>query len=162
MRLLSGRQFSEQDSSTALPIAVVNQAMADHLWPKGNAIGMRVRLEEDPRWFTVVGIVDDIKQEALNTNEGPALYFSYAQKSEDWLNWMSVVVHTFGDPRSLARVMREQIWSLDKDQPVTAVSTLQEDFSDSVALPRIRMIVMGNFSLVAFCISIVGIFGMIS
>jgi predicted permease len=162
MSLRRGRVFSSQDGADTLLVAVINQSMADRVWPAREPIGMRVRLEEDPRWFTIVGIVGDIKQEALDSDEGPALYFSYAQKSEVWLNWMSVVVHTSDDPRGFATAMREQVRSSDKDQPIRDVATLGEHLADLQVLPRLRMIVIGSFSFMAFCLSIVGIFGMIS
>jgi putative ABC transport system permease protein len=162
MPLRRGRLFSNQDGSETLPVALVNQSMADRVWPDRDPIGMRVRLEEDPRWFTVVGIVGNIKQEALDSDEGLAMYFSYAQKSEIWLNWMSVVVQTSGDPHRVAGAMREQVRLLDKDQPIRDIATLDEHLADLQALPRLRMIVMGSFSFMAFCLSIVGIFGMIS
>lgn len=160
--LRKGREFSTQDGPDTLPVVIINQSMADHVWPRRDPIGLRVRLEEDPRWFTIIGIVGDIKQQALDSNEGSALYFLYAQKSEIWLNWMSVVLHTSGDPRSLASVVREQVRTLDKDQPITDISTLEEHLADLEALPRLRMIAMGTFSFIAFCLSIVGVFGMIS
>jgi putative ABC transport system permease protein len=162
MPVRRGRQFSIQDGADTLPVVVINQSMADWVWPGRDPIGLRVRLEEDRRWFTIIGIVGDIKQQALDSDEGPSLYFLYAQKSEIWLNWMSVVVRTSGDPRSLTSVIRGQVRSLDKDQPITDISTLEEHLADLEALPRFRMIVMGTFSFIAFCLSIVGIFGMIS
>jgi predicted permease len=162
MSVRRGRQFSIQDGADTLPVVVINQSMADRVWPGRNPIGLRVRLEEDRRWFTIIGIVGDIKQQALDSAEGPSSYFLYAQKSEIWLNWMSVVVRTSGDPRSLTSVIREQVRSLDKDQPITDISTFEEHLADLEALPRFRMTVMSTFSFIAFCLSIVGIFGMIS
>ena len=75
MRLRKGRLFSSQDGADTLPVAVINQSTADRFWAGHEAIGMRIRLEEDPRWFTVVGIVDDIKQGSLDSEEGPTVYF---------------------------------------------------------------------------------------
>ena len=162
MSLREGRDFSAQDGAESLPVAVVNQSMAERFWPGREAIGMRVRLEEDPRWFTIVGVVGDIKQETLETYEGPALYFAYAQKTELWLNWMSVVVHSTADPRDLASLAREQIRSLDRDQPITKVATLDDDLANLRMVPKLRMIVMSSFSSMAFCLAIIGVFGMIS
>jgi putative ABC transport system permease protein len=162
MLLRKGRLFSSQDGADTLPVAVINQSTADRFWAGHEAIGRRIRLEEDPRWFTVVGIVDDIKQGALDSEEGPTVYFPYAQKSEVWLNWMAVVIHSSLPPRGLVTSMREQVRSLDKDQPITDVATLEEHLADLEALPKLRMTVMGSFSLLAFCLSMIGVFGMIS
>lgn len=162
MSLQKGRVFSSQDGAEALPVAIINESMAERVWPGHDPIGLRVRLEEDPRWYTIVGIVGDIKQEALASDEGPALYFPYAQKSEVWLSWLFVVVHTAHEPHSLTGLMRQQVRSLDKDQPVRDVSTLEEHLADLQELPRLRMDVMGIFSFIAFCLTLVGIAGLIS
>ena len=68
--------------------------MARRLWPDADPIGKRIKLDEDERWSTVVGVVGDIRQTDLETAEGPALYFPHAQKTQAWLNWMSLVVRT--------------------------------------------------------------------
>ncbi|HYY72610.1 MAG TPA: ABC transporter permease [Candidatus Bathyarchaeia archaeon] len=162
MTLRRGRGFAEHDSGSSLPVAVVNQSMADRVWPGQDPIGMRVSIEEDPRWFTVVGIVGDIKQESLEADEGPTVYFTYAQKSEVWLNWMSVVIHTASDPHGVASLARQQILSLDKDQPITNIATLEQDLANLQMIPKLRTPIMSLFSFMAFSLAVVGMFGMVS
>ncbi|MGB8475246.1 MAG: ABC transporter permease [Candidatus Acidiferrum sp.] len=162
MRLDSGRGFTDHDSSAALPVAIVSHSAAHLLWPSRSPIGAKLRLEEDPRWFTIVGVVEDIKQVSLDSSETAAVYFPYNQKSEAWLNWMSVVVRTSGNPEGLGRAVREQVWSVDHDQPVTNMTSLETYLEDSVAVPRLRLIVIGSFSLIALCISVVGVYGTVS
>ena len=162
MLLHSGRSFSDNDSSSALPVAVISRAMALQLWPSNNPIGAQLRLEEDPRWFTIVGVVEDIKQVSLDSSEAAAVYFPYSQKSEAWLNWMAVVVRTSGNPEGLGRAVRKQVWSVDPDQPVTDMASLATYLADSVAIPRLRLIATGSFSLIALFIAVVGIYGTVS
>lgn len=162
MTLRRGRGFAEQDNVGSLPVAVVNQSMADRVWPGQDPIGMRVRIEEDPRWFTVVGVVGDIKQESLDADEGPTVYFTYAQKSEVWLNWMSVVIHTASDPHGAASLARQKILSLDKDQPIANIATLEQDLANLRMIPKLRTMIMSLFSFMAFSLAVVGIFGMVS
>lgn len=162
MPLRSGRYFLEGDTASAPPVAVISQSMARAYWASSNPIGAQLRLEEDPRWFTVVGVVEDIKQESLDSSEAAAVYFPYAQKSEGWLNWMSIVVRTSGNPEGMSRVVREQVWSVDRDQPVTDMVSLETYLADSVAVPRLRLIVIGSFSLIALCIAVVGVYGTVS
>jgi len=162
MTLRAGREFEAKDAASAPPVVTVSVSAAQRFWPNQDPIGKRLRLEEDSRWFTVVGIVDDIRQIALDADEGAAVYLLYSQKSEDWLNWMSIVVHTKGNPADLGPSIRSRIWSLDKDQPVTAVVPFDKYFADSVSLPRLRAIVMGSFSLLALSMTVIGILGMIS
>jgi len=162
MTLRAGREFEAKDSASAPLVVAVSVSAARRFWPNQDPIGKQLRLEEDSRWFSVAGVVDDIKQLALDSDEGAAVYFLYSQKSEDWLNWMSIVVHTRGNPADLGPTIRSRIWSLDKDQPVTAVVTFDKYLADSVSLPRLRAIVMGSFSVLALSMAVVGILGMIS
>jgi putative ABC transport system permease protein len=125
-------------------------------------LGTRLRLEEDPRWFSVVGVVNDVHQLGLDEDEVPALYLPYLQKSEDWLNWMTLVVHTSVDPRQFASAIRSQIWSVDKDQPVTKIASMDDYVAESVALPRFSSLLASAFSLAALLITMVGLYGLMS
>jgi putative ABC transport system permease protein len=162
MPLRSGRSFSDSDNNSALPVAVISRSMALLLWPSKNPIGEQLRLEEDPRWFTIVGVTEDIKQVSLDSSEAAAVYFPYAQKTEAWLNWMSVVVRTTGNPEGLSRAVREKVWSVDRDQHVTDMASMETYLADSVAAPRLRLTVIGSFSLIALCIAVVGVYGTVS
>ncbi len=158
----TGRYFSEGDSVSATPAAIISQSMARSWWPSSNPLGAQFRLEEDSRWFTIVGVVKDIRQESLDSSEPAAVYFPSAQKSEAWLNWMSIVVNTSGKPEELGGTVREAVWSVDREQPITEVSSLETYLGDSVAIPRLRMIAVGSFSLIAFCIVLIGVYATVS
>jgi putative ABC transport system permease protein len=162
MTLLSGRLLSENDNTSSVPVALVNRAMAQRLWPGGSPIGARVRLEEDPRWSSVVGVVNDVHQLGLDQDEVPALYLPYLQKTEDWLNWMTLVVHTSMDPEQLVSLIRAQIWSVDKDQPVAKIASMEDYVAESVALPRFSSLLASAFSMVALLIALVGFYGVMS
>ena len=160
--LQQGRFLKREDNAAAPPVAVVNRAMARRFWRDGNGVGSRVRLEEEPRWFEIVGIVDDVRQIGLDEAEVPAVYLSHAQKSQAWMNWMTVVVRTSIEPTSQLGAIRREIWSVDKDQPIAQVETLDEVRSKSMSLPRFSSTFATGFSLLAVFITMVGIYGVVS
>ena len=160
--LLSGRLLDKHDTPDAPLTAIVNRTMAKYLGPHAADGTVKVRLEEDPRWFSIVGVVDDIKQIGLDTGEVPAIYFPHAQKSEDWLTWMTLVVRTSVKPEDEVNAIRAQIWQVDKDQPLSNVATLDQYLSESVAIPRLSSEVVGGFSLAALTICLVGLYGVVA
>jgi putative ABC transport system permease protein len=162
MAALSGRLIRESDNANSPPVAVVNRSMLRRLWPGGLPAGARLRLEEDPRWFSVVGVVNDVHQIALGEDEVPAMYLPYLQKNQDWLNWMTLVVHTSTDPEQLVPAIRTEIWSVDKDQPVARIESMQDYVAESVALPRYSSALASGFSLAALLITVVGLYGVMS
>jgi putative ABC transport system permease protein len=160
--LLSGRLFDKHDAADAPLAAIVNRTMAKYLGARAVDGTAKVRLEEDPRWFSIVGVVDDIKQIGLDTGEVPAIYFPHAQKSEDWLTWMTLVVRTSVKPEDEVNAIRAQIWAVDKDQAVSNVATLDQYLSESVAIPKLSSQVVAGFSLAALTISLVGLYGVVA
>ena len=160
--LLKGRFLNTHDTMDAPLAAVVNRTMARYLGTRAADGTAKIRLEEDPRWFAIVGVVDDIRQIGLDTDEVPAIYLPHAQKSEDWLNWMTLVVRTSVRPEQEVNAIRDQIWAVDKDQPVSKIETLEEYLSDSVAVPRFSSELLAGFSLMALAISLVGLYGVIA
>jgi predicted permease len=160
--LLKGRFLDERDTAGAPLVAVVNRAMMKRYWPNAGAIGARVRLEEDPRWFSIVGVVEDIKQLGLDADEVPALYLAHDQKSQEWMNWMTLVVRTASDPEKQLNAIRAQILAVDRNQPIADVVTLDEYLAASVALPRFSSAMVASFSVVALVMALVGIYGIIA
>jgi len=160
--LLRGRFPDTQDVAGGPLIAVVNRSMERRFWPTGNALGANIRLEEDPRWFRVVGIVDDVKQLSLAADEVPAVYLPHAQKAQTWMNWMSLVVRTSSSAGTSVADIRKTIYLLDKDQPIGTVATLQDYFDAEVMLPRFSSAVFGGFSTIALMVALVGLYGVLA
>lgn len=160
--LLKGRFLDERDTAGAPLVAVANRAMMKRYWPNAGAIGARVRLEEDPRWFAIVGVVEDIKQLGLDADEVPALYLAHDQKSQEWMNWMTLVVRTASDPEKQINAIRAQVLAVDRNQPIADVVTLDQYLAASVALPRFSSAMVASFSVVALVMALVGIYGIIA
>jgi putative ABC transport system permease protein len=163
--LRQGRLFSEQDTASAAPVAMVSQTMARTLWPGQNPIGQNVKasgsvipLEKQP-WHSVVGVVADVKRARLDEPGEMQAYFPEAQFPA---SWMTLVVRTASNPAALTGAVREQIRALDKDQAVFQVATMDQLLADSLALRNFSMLLLGLFAAIALLLAAVGIYGLIS
>ena len=159
--LVKGRGFAEQDKAGAPSVVIVNETFARKHWPNGDALGKRIRfygpLDKSP-WIEVVGVVQDVKHE-LNTPVSPDFYFPYAQ--DVWIS-MVMVVKTKADPASLANVLRQQVWAIDKDQAVFDVRTMNEVRSISVAMYSSGSVMLGIFAGLALLLASIGIYGVMA
>jgi putative ABC transport system permease protein len=159
--VVSGRAFTDQDKAGASPVIIVNETLAKRFWPNTTAVGKRMRfsgpLDKNP-WMEVVGVVQDVKHE-LNLPVTPDFYLPYAQ--DPW-NSMVLVAKTKVEPMALASTLREQVWSLDKDQPVFDVRSMHEVRSMSVALYSFSSVTLGIFAVVALMLAAVGIYGVMA
>ena len=159
--LFKGRDFAVYDRSAGMPVAIINETMARRYWPY-DPVGRTMRLKEDQRWMTVVGVVPDIKHMGLKADEGPVVYLPYAQKTQDWLAWTTLLVRTAGEPMDFVPAVRNAIRSVDKNQPVAEIGTLEEWLSGSTAVPRFTTFVIGAVSGFALLIAVVGVYGLLA
>ncbi|HKE57002.1 MAG TPA: ABC transporter permease [Pyrinomonadaceae bacterium] len=161
IRLRSGRGFTEQDKAGTPPVVIVNEALARKHWPNQEAVGKRIRfygpLDKAP-WIEVVGVVQDVKHE-LDLPVTPEFYLPHAQDS--W-NAMILVAKTRVEPTSLAPQIRQQVWAIDKDQPVFDVFTMQQVRSMSVTLQSFSSVMLAIFAAVALVLAAVGIYGVMA
>src|SRR5215216_3545101 len=161
MSLVRGRGFRDQDKAGAPPVVIVNETLARKHWPGEDAIGKRIRLYgplEKAPWIEIVGVVEDVKHE-LNIPIEPEYYLPHAQ--DPW-NAMILVARTSVAPASLAPALRQQVWAIDKDQPVFDVMTMQEVRSSSVAIYSTSSVMLGIFAGVALFLASVGIYGVMA
>ncbi len=159
--VLQGRAFSEQDNAGSRPVVIVNETLAKKHWPNGDVLGKRIRfygpLERSP-WMEIVGVVQDVKHE-LNLPVTREFYLPHAQ--DPW-NSMVVVARTSVDPTAMAGPMRQQVWAIDKDQPVFDVRTMQEVRSISVTLYTFSSVMLSIFAGVALLLATIGIYGVMA
>ncbi len=157
--LLQGRFFTPADTDKSQPVVLIDQKMADRFWPKGDAVGKRIRQGEKEPWLTIAGVVGVVKQYGLDIDTKMVTYFPYAA----WGNGeMFVVAHTTGDPAVLANSIVEQVHSIDADVPVFEIATMQQRVHDSVARQRFAMTMLGAFAGFAMILAAVGIYGVMS
>ena len=159
--LLAGRTFTESDDLRTLPVVVINRAMARQYWPGENPLGKRIGNLVPVRelWWTIVGIVGDVRQAGLETTPGPAYYVSFLQEPH---TSMRVVVRTAAAPPSVAREIRKSVHELDPEQPVSDLGTLAQIRYDSVASPRQNALLLSLFAILAFAIAAIGLGGIVA
>ena len=162
--VLQGRDFTPQDRADAPPVGLVNQSFVREYFSNENPIGRRIAWARvNPRrWMTIVGVVGDVKHYGLNLPELPAFYNSYAQQDQPWKRWMYLAVRSGGNTMTLAGQVKNQIWSIDKQIPLTKVRTMTDVMSASLAEQRFNMTLMGIFAAVALVLAAIGIYGVIS
>ena len=162
--LKKGRTFDAGDRREAPAVAVVNQTLADQVFPDQDPLGQRIRIgiltdESDPRAFEVVGVVGDVRPSGRHVPAPPEIYVPHPQQS--W-SWMSLVVRTSGEAASLAGALRREVAALDSEQAVYNVRPLLELLSDSLAAHRFIMALLGGFALLGLALATVGVYGVLA
>jgi predicted permease len=160
--LLHGRVFAESDGAEAPNVAIVDQFLARKYWPKGDAIGAKIKrgIHDDSPVCTVVGVVGSIKTGNLaEQNPVGQVYFAYKQFVE---RAMHVVVKTNRDDPQLTAAMRRQILQADPELPLFDVKSMPERLSFSVASRRAAMILCLIFGALALTLSAIGIYGVLA
>ncbi len=157
--LRSGRFFTEQDRRSAPGVIIINETLARKYFPDEDPVGQRVNGGGGSEWLTIVGVVGDVHQYGVAFKTAPQFYQPYLQAG---CPRMSIVVRTAGDPLRLAAAVGAQIGSLDKDQPVFDIKTLEQRLSDRMAPRRTKMILLGTFAVLATVLAVAGIFAVIS
>jgi putative ABC transport system permease protein len=160
--LLKGRQLTEQDTRTSPKVVVISETMARRYWPNEDAIGKRIafgRVEKPEDWVQVIGVVKDVRQRLIKDPK-PQMYFSHQQT--DFFAPEDLVVRTDVDPTTLAATVRNTVWEIDKDQPVSNIRTMEEVLADSIARQRFSMLLLAIFASVALVLAAVGIYGVMS
>jgi putative ABC transport system permease protein len=159
--ILKGRSFTEQDKAGSVLVVIVNETFARKHWPGQEVIGKRIRLYgplDRAPWMEVVGVSKDVKHE-LDLAITPEFYLPYAQ--DPW-RAMVLVARTKADPASMAGAIRQEVWAIDKDQPVFDVRTMEEVRSISVGLQTFSSQMTGIFALVALLLATIGIYGVMT
>jgi putative ABC transport system permease protein len=162
--LVKGRNLSDQDVGTSVPVVVINEAMARRFWPEQEAIGERMSIGGEPFSREVVGIVGDVKHSRLDARPDPEMYISYLQNPELVVpaRQMSVVVRTASDPLNSISAVRQAVLSLDNELPVYNIRTMESIVSDSIYPQRLPMILLGTFATIALVLAMMGIYAVIS
>jgi putative ABC transport system permease protein len=160
--LVNGRYFTEADNQSAPPVAIVSESFVRRFFPEEDPLGKRIKNggpASTRPWLSVVGVVKDVRHLALEAEPRPQVYMPYLQNTS---TSMAVVMRSASDPASLAAGVRNAVWELDKEQPITDVKSMEQYFSASVAQRRFNMILLAVFAGVALVLAAVGIYGVMS
>ncbi len=165
IRLLNGRAFSDRDTTDAPPVAIVSQSVARDLWPNEDPVGQRVSLENNPKprdWLTVVGVVDDVRQQNVTEQPDRAIYQPYQQvTSPGFLSHVTFVVRTATSSESAAAAMRGVLQEVDRSVPVS-IASMADLLSINTAEPLFQARLILIFSTLALLLSAIGIYGVLA
>ncbi|HUP04902.1 MAG TPA: FtsX-like permease family protein, partial [Bryobacteraceae bacterium] len=158
--LLRGRLLGAQDRNGAPRVAVVNQAFA-RVFLK-NADPMTCRILRDSRRIEIVGVVGDIRRGGQAAALLPELYLPAAQTDGYPVRLADFAIRSSGDPHALVGAVEQQVWALDRDQPVSNVRTLEEIINASAAERRFETLLLTAFAALAVALAVIGVFGVLS
>ncbi|HLK21313.1 MAG TPA: ABC transporter permease, partial [Bryobacteraceae bacterium] len=161
IRLLRGRLFSERDGRDAHTVAIINESLARKFWPNQDPIGQHldIGLSEKASWQEIVGVVADVKIDALDVSTASEIYVPQAQKPE---GAMTLVIRSTADLSTLASAVRTQLASLDRELPVFNVQTMEQVVSNSLSGRRMSTILLAAFAACAMLLASIGIYGVVS
>jgi len=170
--LLRGRDITTDDNAGAPGIVIINARAASRYWPGEDAVGKRVSFANDknknPIWLTVIGIAADAKQGDWIGKPYPEVYLAafqnhdFIDSPESHFAYITLVVRAAGDPGPLASVIKENVWSFDRNLPVSQMVTMDGVIADANAESRFEMLLLGMFAVVALALAAVGIYGVMS
>jgi putative ABC transport system permease protein len=159
--LQTGRYFTERDTADAPNVMLIDETLAPLYWPNENPIGKRVALSNTREriWREIVGVVGAVKHRGLDADYRGTLYVPHSQMP--WEN-LFLVVRTATEPTSMTAAVRAVIQSVDRNQPVYQIMTMEQRLSESLAQRRFSMLLLGLFAAVALLLAAVGLYGVMS
>lgn len=160
MRLIAGRTFHATDGANTQKVALINEAAAKKFWQGRNPLGTHFSRGHGQPWITVVGIVANVRQAGLDQPPRPEIYLPYDQN--DYFAPSYLAVRTAGDPLAVANAVREQVWAVDKDQPVTHVMPLEQMLIDYLAPRKLQSSLLGGFAGFALLLAALGIYAVLA
>jgi putative ABC transport system permease protein len=168
--LRRGRHFDDRDRPESPGVVIINDALARRYFPNEDPIGKRIttwsrqygplgRVMTGSLEMEIVGLVGDEKNSSLSKTAEPAVYFSHRQFS---YRSMSVVVRTQVEPLGLVNALRNEVWALDRNLPISNVKTMEQRQGDAIAQARFSAFLLGLFAVLALLLAAIGIYGVIS
>jgi predicted permease len=162
-QVVDGRVLDERDVADAPRAVVVNDTMARRYWAGERALGHRLRFgSQTSPWFTIVGVVKDVKERGYELAMKPGVYLSFAQTPTTWALPEQLIVRVKGNPQDVAQPLRRIIAAADPDQPVSAVQTMDEILDLDVADRHQQMVLLGAFASLALLLASIGLYGVLS
>jgi predicted permease len=157
--LLGGRDFTDFDRENTAPVAVINQAMANLLWPGQEPLGKRFAVVQEPDLLQVVGVVGTTVVGQIGEDPQPIAYFPMRQK---YSPFATLVVRTTGNPDGLLGTVRTQVQQLDKNLAFTNTQTVQQILGQGLWPARMGAALLGLFGALALILASIGIYGVLA
>jgi putative ABC transport system permease protein len=157
--LLRGRGFEARDREDRPRVAILSAAAAQRFWPGRDAIGQRFQIDVPGPEFTVVGVVGDVRSASLDAASPPTIYVPYRQ---DAFPFMTFVMKTSAPPAALSAAVRAAVWQVDKDLPIPALHTMDEQLSNSLTRRRFSVTLLVLFGAIAVGLAALGLYGVLA
>src|SRR5436190_2306318 len=163
--LREGRFFDSSDRRSESPVAIVNESFADRHFPGRSPLGARFQfgnLGEKGYWYTIVGVVKEIRDRGVAEELKPAIYRVHEQAGQSVDKPSGIVVRTAVEPASIVSAVRQAIWSVDKNQPVARVQTIEDIVARQLSAPSQNSALLSAFALLALLLASLGLYGVLS
>ena len=160
--LVAGRSYAFADNTNAARVAVISRSMAARYWPKGDELGQQIKLgaaDSTEPWMTIVGVVEDVRQNWWNPTSRPTIYEPFFQSPQ---RSMVFLMRVGSNPEGYVSSVRDVVRGIDDQIALTGVGTLEKEITDSIAIIRIMGVLMALFGCVALALSSVGVYGVLA
>lgn len=161
--LLRGRALAESDTREAPRVALVNQTFAQRFWPDAaDAVGHRVSFDRGVTWYTIAGVVADIKHYGLAADTDIEIFVPYPQATSFFAPVMTLVIQSAAPAETLMPALRGRVAEVDPALPMHSIRAMDEVLAASLARPRFRMSLTGIFAALGLLLAAVGAFSILS
>jgi putative ABC transport system permease protein len=159
--LVAGRVYSEADNANAAKVVVISRSMAERFWLNGDELGKQIKMgpaDSGEPWMTVIGVVEDVRQNWWNPTNRPTMYQPFFQAPR---RSMVFLMRTSSNPASYGSGVRDLVREIDDQIALTGIGTLENEITDSIAIIRIMGVLMALFGCVALALSSLGVYGVL-
>ncbi|HEV2402141.1 MAG TPA: ABC transporter permease [Candidatus Sulfotelmatobacter sp.] len=165
--LIAGREFTDADTENLPDVYVVNEALVKHYFGAENPIGRQITTgtwdQKTPvKWGEIVGVVANTRNQDAKVAPKPELYRPLLQENKNVWGFETLLVRTHGNPLTLAPLVKDQVWAVNKSLPITQVRTMDQGIAQTNAQPRFQALLLGIFGALGLLLAVVGIYGVIS
>jgi predicted permease len=160
-----GRDFGESDRRSDAPVAIVNESFAHLHFAGVSPVGSKIQfgnLSAKGYWYTIVGVVREIRERGVAEALRPAIYRLHDQGDQTGDQPSGIVVRTAGDPAAIVPAIRQAIWSVDKNQPIARIQTLDDIVDSQLSAPSQNTVLLGACALLALVLASIGLYGVLS
>ncbi|MBZ5495578.1 MAG: ABC transporter permease [Acidobacteriia bacterium] len=163
---IAGRTFTNQDVPSTYPaVAIINRATAQSIWPGQSPIGKKISFSRpknpaEMQWTTIVGVVDDVRHRGLEGPVEESIYTLFPQFRGAIGG--GLLIRTSGNPSDLIAGVKQTVWSIDKEQPITRIETLEQSLARSDMPRRFNLLLISIFAVAAVALAAIGIYGVMA
>ena len=161
--LLAGRDFKSTDTENNSPVVIVNEALAHKFFGSIDVLGKHFSTRREsghPIWGEIVGVAGNVREARPGAEPKPEIYAPFYQSQR--VTGAYLIVRTKPDPMAIVSAIQDSVWSLDKNQPITAIKTAEAQISETNAAPRSQSLLLGIFGALGFVLALIGVYGVMS